>query len=54
MGDKVELHYEPSDPTNFYVDKATGKTRMIEYVPTLDVKEESGSFDLFEYVKPRN
>ena len=30
---------------NFYVDKATGTTRMEEYVPTLDVRNDAGTFD---------
>ena len=60
MGEETEEEYQvifrsyTGSFVYFYVDKATGKTSMIEYVPTLDVKEESGSFDLFEYVKPRN
>ena len=34
----------------FYVDKASGTTRMVEYVPTLDIKEETGTIDLFDYL----
>ena len=36
---------------NFYVDKATGTTRMEEYVPTLDVRNEAGTIELFDYLK---
>ena len=36
---------------NFYVDKATGTTRMEEYVPTLDVKSDAGTIELFDYLK---
>ena len=36
---------------NFYVNKSSGKTRMEEYVPTLDVKSEAGTIDLFDYLK---
>ena len=36
---------------NFYVDKATGTTRMEEYVPTLDVRNEAGTIDIFDYIK---
>ena len=36
---------------NFYVDKATGTTRMEEYVPTLDVRNDAGTIDLFDYIK---
>ena len=39
---------------NFYVDKASGKTRMEEYVPTLDIKEEAGTIDIFDYLKKEN
>lgn len=35
---------------NFYVDKTSGTTRMEEYVPALDVKEETGTFELFDYL----
>ena len=35
---------------NFYVDKASGTTRMEEYVPTLDVKEDAGTINLFDYL----
>ena len=36
---------------NFYVNKSSGKTRMEEYVPTLDIKSEAGTIDLFDYLK---
>ena len=36
---------------NFYVDKATGTTRMEEYVPALDVKSDAGTIELFDYLK---
>ena len=35
----------------FYVDKSSGTTRMVEYVPALDVKEEGGTIDLFDYLE---
>ena len=35
---------------NFYVDKASGTTRMVENVPALDVKEEAGTINLFDYL----
>lgn len=35
---------------NFYVDKADGTTRMVEYVPALDRQEEAGTMNLFEYL----
>ena len=36
---------------NFYVNKASGTTRMEEYVPTLDVKSDAGTIELFDYLK---
>ena len=38
---------------NFYVDKATGTTRMEEYVPTLDVRNDAGTIELFDYLKKK-
>ncbi len=34
----------------FYVDKASGTTKMVEYVPALDVENETGSFELSDYL----
>ena len=36
---------------NFYVNKASGTTRMEEYVPTLDVRNDAGTIDLFDYLE---
>jgi hypothetical protein len=36
---------------NFYVDKASGTTRMEEYVPTLNVRNEAGTIELSDYLK---
>ena len=36
---------------NFYVDKTSGTTRMVEYVPALDRQEEAGTMNLFDYLK---
>ena len=38
---------------NFYVDKASGTTRMEEYVPALDVKSDAGTIDLFDYLEEK-
>ena len=38
---------------NFYVDKASGTTRMEEYVPSLNIKEEAGTIDIFDYLKQK-
>ena len=39
---------------NFYVNKTSGTTRMEEYVPTLDVRNEAGTINLFDYLKKEN
>ena len=36
---------------NFYVDKANGTTRMVEFVPALNVEEDAGTINLFDYIK---
>ena len=38
---------------NFYVNKTNGSTRMEEYVPTLDVKSDAGTIDIFDYLDQR-
>ena len=38
----------------FYVDKVSGITRMEEYVPALDVRSESGTIDIFDYIDKKN
>ena len=35
---------------NFYVDKASGTTRMEEYVPNLNVRNDVGTIDIFDYI----
>lgn len=35
---------------NFYVNKTSGTTRVEEYVPVLDIKSETGTIDLFDYL----
>ena len=38
---------------NFYVDKVSGTTRMEEYVPSLNIKEDAGTIDIFDYLKQK-
>ena len=38
---------------HFYVDKASGTTKIVEEVPSLNVEEETGSIDLFEYLEKK-
>ena len=35
----------------FYVDKLSGTTRMVEYVPELEIEEEAGTLNLYDYLK---
>ena len=57
MGEETETEYQvvfrsyTGAFVYFYVDKTSGTTRMEEYVPTLDVKNEAGTIDLFDYLK---
>lgn len=34
----------------FYVNKSNGATRIVEYVPALNIEDEAGTIDLFEYL----
>lgn len=36
---------------NFYVDKASGITRMEEYVPALDITSDAGTIELMDYLE---
>ena len=38
---------------NFYVDKATGTTRMEEKVPSLNIEEDAGTIELFDYLEKK-
>jgi hypothetical protein len=37
--------------TYFYVDKASGTTRMVEFVPALNIENEAGSINLRDYLE---
>ena len=39
---------------HFYVDKTSGITKMMEKVPNLDVEEDAGTIDLFDYLEKKN
>ena len=57
MGDETDAEYKvvfrsyTGSFVYFYVDKATGKTRMVDFVPALNIEKESGTIDLLEYLK---
>ena len=56
MGEETDFAYQvvfrsyTGAFVNFYVDKASGTTRMEEYVPTLDVKSDAGTINLYDYL----
>ena len=39
---------------HFYVNKTSGTTKIVEKVPSLNVEEESGTIELFDYLKKEN
>ncbi len=57
MGEETDTEYEvifrsyTGSFTYFYVNKSDGKTRVVEYVPALDIKEESGTINIFDYTE---
>ena len=57
MGEETDSAYQvvfrsyTGASVNFLVNKASGATRMVEYVPTLDAEEDAGTIDLFDYLK---
>ena len=60
MGEESETEYQvifrsyTGAFVYFYVDKSSGNTRMVTYVPTLDLEEEDGSINLYDYLKQQN
>ena len=39
---------------HFYVNKTSGTTKIVEKVPSLNVEEESGTIELFDYLEKEN
>ncbi len=39
---------------HFYVNKTSGNIRMVEMVPSLNIEEEAGSINLFDYLEKKN
>ena len=60
IGEETDTEYQVTfrsytgSLTYFYVNKSDGKTRIVEYVPVLDIKEESGTISLFDYLDKKN
>ena len=57
MGEETESEYQvifrsyTGTFVYFYVDKSSGATRLTEYVPNLDIKEEAGTINLYDYLE---
>jgi len=57
MGEETESEYQmifrsyTGTFVYFYVDKSSGSTRLIEYVPNLEIEEEAGTIDLYDYLE---
>ena len=39
---------------HFYVKKTSGTTRIVEKVPSLNVEEDAGTIELFDYLEKQN
>ena len=56
MGEETETEYQvifrsyTGALVNFYVDKASGKTRLVESVPALNIDSVAGTIDLLDYL----
>jgi hypothetical protein len=56
MGEETDSAYQvvfrsyTGSLTHFYVDKLTGKTRIVTKVPNLGVEEDNGTIDLHDYL----
>ena len=57
MGEETESEYQvifrsyTGSFVYFYVDKLSGTTRLIEYVPNLEIEEDAGTIDLYDYLE---
>ena len=57
LGDETETEYKvifrsyTGAFVYFYVDKTSGQTRMVDYVPTLNLEEEAGTIDIHDYLE---
>ena len=60
MGEDTDTEYQvifrsyTGSFTYFYVNKSDGKTRIVEYVTALDIREESGAINIFDYLDKNN
>ncbi len=60
MGEETETEYQvifrsyTGAFVYFYVNKSNGTTRLEEYVPNLDIKNDAGCINLFDYLRKNN
>ena len=47
---KVTFHSYTDALVYFYVNKATGSTKMVEYVPALDDVKDLGTINIYDYI----
>ena len=59
MGEETDTTYQvvfrsyTGALVNFYVQKGSGTTRLVEYVPALGMESEAGTIDLFDYLEQK-
>lgn len=57
MGEETESEYQvifrsyTGAFVDFYVDKASGETRMVERVPNLGIEEDAGGINIYDYLQ---
>ena len=57
MGEESETEYQvvfrsyTGAKVYFHVDKKSGTTRIVEHAPVIDVEEETGTINLYDYLK---
>ena len=57
IGDETEIEYKiifrsyTGSFIYFYVNKLTGIARVVDFVPLLDIEEESGTINIRDYIK---
>ena len=60
MGEETETEYQvvfrsyTGAFVYFYVDKTSGITKMVEKVPNLDVEEDAGTINLYDYLEKKD
>ena len=59
MGEETETEYQvvfrsyTGALVNFYVNKTTGTTRIVEKVPSLNVEQDAGTINLLDYLEKK-